>query len=100
MNENQTENIEQEVIDTDAIKAQIKEQAKNASYDAPYFGAVAAFFKNFANFKGRSSRREYWWFTLIATVVGLIFFKIPFPFILKNIVMIAFYRGGFTDVIF
>lgn len=78
MNENQKENIEQETLDAEAIKAQIKEQAKNPSYDAPYFSAFLAFFKNYFNFKGRSSRREYWWFTLIyggcAFILGIIAF--------------------------
>ncbi|MBG6192143.1 uncharacterized membrane protein YhaH (DUF805 family) [Arthrobacter sp. CAN_A212] len=42
---------------------------------APYYGAsfkvaVQRFFKKYAMFSGRASRSEYWWWALVATLVG------------------------------
>jgi uncharacterized membrane protein YhaH (DUF805 family) len=31
--------------------------------------AIQAFWQNYANFKGRSSRSEYWWWTLFTIIV-------------------------------
>ena len=44
---------------------------------APYYGAtlpIAAkrFFKKYATFSGRASRSEYWWWTLVASVVAIV----------------------------
>lgn len=44
---------------------------------APYYGAtlpIAArrFFKKYATFSGRASRSEYWWWALVAFVVGVV----------------------------
>jgi uncharacterized membrane protein YhaH (DUF805 family) len=41
-------------------------------YDASVGEAVRRFFKKYATFTGRASRSEYWWWTLISGVVGLI----------------------------
>lgn len=49
----------------------------NRYYAAGGFGAIVAFFANFVNFGGRSTRREYWWWTLwyslfsIAMLIGV-----------------------------
>lgn len=45
--------------------------------DAPLYGAsigqaVTRFFKKYATFSGRASRSEYWWWTLVSTVIGAI----------------------------
>lgn len=32
--------------------------------------AIASFWKNYANFKGRASRSEYWWAFLFVALVG------------------------------
>jgi len=34
--------------------------------------AIASFFKNYANFKGRARRSEYWWVALFIGVVSLV----------------------------
>jgi uncharacterized membrane protein YhaH (DUF805 family) len=44
---------------------------------APYYGApvgeaITRFFKKYADFTGRASRSEYWWWALVSFVVGLI----------------------------
>jgi uncharacterized membrane protein YhaH (DUF805 family) len=44
---------------------------------APYYGAtlpvaVRRFFKKYATLSGRASRSEYWWWALVAFLVGLV----------------------------
>lgn len=39
-------------------------------YGAPFKVAVQRFFKKYAMFSGRASRSEYWWWTLVAILVG------------------------------
>lgn len=39
-------------------------------YGAPLKAAVKRFWKKYATFSGRASRSEYWWWTLVAAVVG------------------------------
>jgi uncharacterized membrane protein YhaH (DUF805 family) len=44
---------------------------------APLYGAslqqaVQRFFKKYATFSGRASRSEYWWWALVAFIVGII----------------------------
>ncbi len=41
-------------------------------YGASFGQAVKRFFKNFANFKGRASRSEFWWVELFIFVVQLV----------------------------
>jgi uncharacterized membrane protein YhaH (DUF805 family) len=47
------------------------------SLDLPYYGvsfggAIRRGFKKYANFKGRASRSEYWWWALFVTIVYVI----------------------------
>jgi uncharacterized membrane protein YhaH (DUF805 family) len=47
------------------------------SLDLPYYGigfggAIKRAFKKYANFKGRASRSEYWWWALFVTIVYLV----------------------------
>lgn len=44
----------------------------NQAYGASGWQAIRAFFTNYTNFSGRSSRREYWWWQLSATIVLVI----------------------------
>jgi uncharacterized membrane protein YhaH (DUF805 family) len=37
-----------------------------------FAGAIAAGFKNYANFRGRATRPEYWWFILFAFLVSIV----------------------------
>lgn len=46
----------------------IAEAVDNAHYGARGWEAIGAFFSNYINFKGRSDRREYWWWTLWASL--------------------------------
>jgi len=44
---------------------------------APLYGAslpeaVSRFFKKYATFSGRASRSEYWWWTLVASIISLV----------------------------
>lgn len=41
-------------------------------YGAPFPAAVKRFFKKYATFSGRASRSEYWWWTLVSSVIGII----------------------------
>ena len=41
-------------------------------YGAPIGEAARRFFKKYATFTGRASRSEYWWWTLISAVVGIV----------------------------
>ncbi|WP_390406752.1 DUF805 domain-containing protein [Lacticaseibacillus jixiensis] len=55
------------------------ERMHNRYYGAGGFSAIVAFFANYVNFTGRSTRREYWWMQLfswlfsIAALIGVIF---------------------------
>jgi uncharacterized membrane protein YhaH (DUF805 family) len=37
-----------------------------------FAGAIAAAFKNYANFRGRATRPEYWWFILFAFLISIV----------------------------
>ncbi|MET4144312.1 DUF805 domain-containing protein [Arthrobacter sp. UYCo732] len=44
---------------------------------APYYGAplpvaVKRFFKKYTAFSGRASRSEYWWWTLVSGIIGIV----------------------------
>ncbi|MFJ4211025.1 DUF805 domain-containing protein [Paenarthrobacter sp. NPDC089675] len=41
-------------------------------YGAPIGAAIQRFFKKYATFTGRASRSEYWWWTLVAGIVGIV----------------------------
>jgi uncharacterized membrane protein YhaH (DUF805 family) len=41
-------------------------------YAAPFGAAVRRFWTKYATFRGRASRAEYWWWALVAAVVGVI----------------------------
>lgn len=41
-------------------------------YGAPIGAAVKRFFKKYADFSGRASRSEYWWWTLVSAIVTTI----------------------------
>ncbi|MEA9986846.1 DUF805 domain-containing protein [Subtercola sp. RTI3] len=41
-------------------------------YNAPLGEAVRRFFKKYATFTGRASRAEYWWWALVAAVIGIV----------------------------
>ena len=41
-------------------------------YGAPFQAAAKRFFKKYASFSGRASRSEYWWWTLVAVIVGIV----------------------------
>ena len=34
--------------------------------------SIRSGFQNYANFKGRASRAEYWWWTLFTVILGLV----------------------------
>ncbi len=41
-------------------------------YGAPIGAAVQRFFKKYATFRGRASRSEFWWWTLVNVVVAVV----------------------------
>ena len=61
-------------VRTMAIKSSQVEQAgaRNKYYRATGFTSIKAFFGNYVNFKGRSSRSEYWWISLFQTILSII----------------------------
>lgn len=42
----------------------------NKQIQVGFFDAVQRYFKNYANFNGRSSRSEYWWAFLFTVILG------------------------------
>ncbi|MFD1392639.1 DUF805 domain-containing protein [Lacticaseibacillus jixianensis] len=56
-----------------AIKsnAQAQSATGNRYYRATGWTTIKAFFSNYINFTGRSSRSEYWWMFLFAMILGL-----------------------------
>jgi uncharacterized membrane protein YhaH (DUF805 family) len=54
----------------------IVSQTGNHFYGAGGLVAIAAFFGNYVNFTGRSTRREYWWWTLWHFLLGAIYWGI------------------------
>lgn len=53
-----------------------------------FFGAVASVFKNYANFRGRARRKEYWYFVLFNIIISLLLMVIPFAPILWGLITI------------
>ena len=43
---------------------------RNPYYGVGGFRAIKAFFANYVNFVGKSSRREFWWTTLFEIFLG------------------------------
>lgn len=41
-------------------------------YGAPFAAAVKRFFKKYADFSGRASRSEYWWWTLVSVIIAVV----------------------------
>ncbi|WP_179394075.1 DUF805 domain-containing protein [Lacticaseibacillus absianus] len=68
---------------------QTARQAGNRYYGAGGFSAVTAFFGNYVNFKGRSTRREYWWFTLFAVITGFIIGAVWFVQMFSRVAMLT-----------
>lgn len=54
----------------------------NQHYGATGWKAFLAFWQNYANFKGRSTRSEYWWSTLFLTIILTGAFMVSFVWIL------------------
>ncbi|WP_125706784.1 DUF805 domain-containing protein [Lacticaseibacillus porcinae] len=54
----------------------------NEHYGASGWKAFLAFWQNYANFKGRSTRSEYWWSTLFLTIVLTAVFLLSFVWLL------------------
>lgn len=59
----------------------IVSQTGNHFYGAGGLVAIPAFFSNYVNFTGRSTRREFWWWTLWQTLLTLIFGAVVIGFI-------------------
>lgn len=51
-----------------------------------FITAIKLFFANYANFRGRSTRAEYWWAMLFLFILSVVTGWIPF---LGNIIMLA-----------
>lgn len=54
----------------------IASQTGNHFYGAGGLVAIAAFFSNYVNFAGRSTRREFWWWTLWQALLTVIYWAI------------------------
>lgn len=54
------------------VSQKVAAATHNQYYGAGGFTSVKAFFANYANFSGRSTRSEYWWFTLFASIFSMI----------------------------
>lgn len=59
-----------------ATSSSVAAQTGNRFYGAGGLVAIAAFFSNYVNFTGRSSRREFWWWTLWQYLVIGIFWVV------------------------
>ena len=62
-----------------------------------FIESISLFFKNYATFKGRSSRSAYWWWTLASVIIGLLLDVVDY-FIVGIEVVAA--NGGPISVIF
>ena len=58
--------------------AQPQESVKDSPKYVGFGGAIALYFKNYVNFKGRSTRSEYWFAYLFTWLVGLCCWLISF----------------------
>ena len=76
-----------------ALKSQADEQeaTDNRYYRATGFTALKAFFGNFAHFRGRSSRSEYWWIQLFGVLAGVVAFFAIFAALLGTMATAASY---------
>jgi uncharacterized membrane protein YhaH (DUF805 family) len=45
-------------------------------YGAPIAAAVKRFFNKYGTFSGRASRSEYWWWTLVSVITGIVLFLV------------------------
>ena len=62
--------------------------------------AVASFFSNYANFKGRATRSEYWWCALVAGLCYIpVVFVMAFLDIVGLLLIAAFYIAIFIPAL-
>ncbi|WP_125702667.1 DUF805 domain-containing protein [Lacticaseibacillus daqingensis] len=66
--------------------AATQKAAKNRYYGASGFSSIKAFFGNYVNFTGRSTRAEYWWVTLFGFIASIL---VGFSFVAALIGVIA-----------
>lgn len=55
---------------------------KNPDYNVSFGEAFKRFWKNYANFSGRATRSEYWWWTLANFLITIVVCLIPFAAVL------------------
>ncbi|MGD9606090.1 MAG: DUF805 domain-containing protein [Leucobacter sp.] len=75
------------------------DQLNRPLYGASFGQAVKRFFKNYANFKGRASRSEYWWvalFTFLIELIPLILYIIGLSLMAGGAIASADSSGNFT----
>lgn len=66
--------------------------------DVDFIGAVKNYFTFFANFKGRSSKSEYWWAFLFNFIIGLVLSFIPVVGLLLIVPSLANCVRRFHDI--
>lgn len=72
-------------------------QSGRPSNRVSFGGAIKLFFQNYANFTGRASRSEYWWFFLFNFIVSFVLGLIPMiGWIASGIYSLAMLIGGLS----
>ncbi|MEP6481222.1 MAG: DUF805 domain-containing protein [Rhodoglobus sp.] len=61
-----------------------------------FFDSIKTVFRKFAEFEGRASRPEFWWFTLFSFLVNAALGALTPPSSNPNMFEFSTYRAGFT----
>ena len=64
-----------------------------------FVDAVKHVYSNYANFNGRASRSEYWWFSLFFMIVYFVLMALMSQVSIFGIVLVVFYLGSLVPAI-
>ncbi len=64
-----------------------------------FVDAVKSAYSNYANFNGRASRSEYWWFALFFMIVYIVLGALMAKVQIFGIVLLLFYLGSLVPAI-
>src|SRR4029078_12046184 len=79
------------------MKAYLNPQARDEGANlATFFGSILTCLSKYAEFNGRASRPEFWWFTLFVTLVAsaLTYFSQTLASVFLIAVLLPFLGGG------
>ncbi|GAB2027487.1 DUF805 domain-containing protein [Lactovum odontotermitis] len=77
------------------VQPDVRDAQPTAAGKVGFFGAFKLFFKNYVNFKGRSSRSEFWYVNLGIVIIYIIAMIITFAALMSAVSSVSYSTGVF-----